>query len=91
MGRRLGVRGKKKGSIARVVTKGRPRVSAKTRRATIKFTPEQHQLIRDRARSRGLKATVWMRSILLQAATSQSSAEGGRGYVRIREPNGETI
>jgi hypothetical protein len=70
---------------------GRARVSAKTRRATIKFTPEQHQLIRDRARSRGVKATVWMRAILLQAATSQSSAEGGRGYIRIREPNGETI
>lgn len=67
------------------------RVSAKTRRATIKFTPDQHQLIRERARSRGVKPTVWMRSILLSAATSQSAAEGGRGYIRIKEPTGETI
>jgi hypothetical protein len=66
------------------------RVSPKTKRATIKFTPEQHRLIHDRARMRGVKATIWMRSILLQAATSQSSAEGGRGYVRIKEPSGET-
>jgi hypothetical protein len=67
------------------------RVSAKTRRATIKFTPEQHQTIHERARSRGVKPTVWMRSILLQAAASQSAAEGGRGYIRIKEPTGETI
>ena len=67
------------------------RVSAKTRRATIKFTPEQLQLINDRARTRGVKTTVWMRAILLQAATSQSGAEGGRGYIRIREPNGDMI
>jgi hypothetical protein len=67
------------------------RVSAKTRRATIKFSPEQLQLIRERARTRGVKTTVWMRSILLQAATSQAAAEGGRGYIRIREPNGDTI
>jgi hypothetical protein len=67
------------------------RISAKTRRATIKFTPEQHQAIHERARSRGVKTTVWMRSILLQAAASSSTAEGGRGYIRIKEPTGETI
>jgi hypothetical protein len=77
--------------MAQTVQAKKERISAKTRRATIKFTPEQHQLIHERARSRGVKATVWMRSILLQAATSQSSAEGGRGYVRIKEPTGETI
>jgi len=77
--------------VPRVETRGSaPVVSAKTRRVIIKFTPEQHELIRARALSRGLKTTVWMRSILLQAATNQSSAEGGRGYVRIREPNGDT-
>ena len=67
------------------------KVSAKTQRATIKFTPEQHQMIRDRARSKGVKATVWMRSVLLQAAVSTSTAEGGRGYIRIKEPSGETL
>lgn len=67
------------------------RISAKTQRATVKLTPDQLQLIHDRARLRGVKTAVWMRSILLQAAKSQSSAEGGRGYIRIKEPSGETI
>lgn len=67
------------------------RIAAKTLRATIKVTPDQLRLIRDRARSRGLKTAVWMRSILLQVAKSQSGAEGGRGYIRIKEPTGETI
>jgi hypothetical protein len=67
------------------------RISAKTRRATVKLTPDQLQLIHDRARLRGVKTAVWMRSILLQAAKSQSAAEGGRGYIRIKEPTGETI
>jgi hypothetical protein len=77
--------------MVQATVKKKKRVSAKTRRATIKFTPDQHQLISDRARTRGVKTTVWMRAILLQAAASRSAAEGGRGYIRIKEPNGDTI
>ena len=66
-------------------------ISAKTRRAVVKLTDDQLQMIHDRARSRGVKPAVWMRSILLQAAKSQSGAEGGRGYIRIKEPTGEMI
>lgn len=69
---------------------GKRHVNAKTRRVMIKVTPEQYRIITDRARSRGLPAAVWMRAILLLAATSQAGAEGGRGYVRIREPSGNT-
>jgi hypothetical protein len=57
--------------------------------ATIKLTPEQRRLISQRAKNCNVRVSVWMRSILLQAA--QSAARGsGDGYLRIREPDGVT-
>lgn len=56
----------------------------KTRFVGIKFTPEQYRAIEQRAERRGMRASVWMRSILLQAASRPLSD----GYLRIREPDG---
>jgi mobilization protein NikA len=62
-------------------------VQSKTKVASLKLTPEQHKLIDQRARQCGVRMSVWMRSILLQAARRQSH----EGYLRIREPDGATI
>jgi len=66
-------------------------VQPKTKVATIKLTPEQDRLIDQRAKRCGVRKSVWMRSILLQAAHAAPSHVGrGDGYLRIREPNGAT-
>jgi hypothetical protein len=57
--------------------------------ATVKMTPEQRRLINQRAKLRGVRVSVWMRSILLQAAQS-AAREPSDGYLRIREPDGVT-
>jgi hypothetical protein len=62
-------------------------VPFKTRSLTVKLTPEQYALIEDRSESQGLRVSVWVRSILLQAATSPRN---GR-FLRIHEPNGAKI
>jgi hypothetical protein len=59
----------------------------KTKTASMKLTPEQYKLIDQRAKQRGIRMSTWMRSILLQAATSKYAQEG---YLRIREPDGVT-
>lgn len=56
----------------------------KTRFVGLKLTPDQYRVIEQRAERRGMRASVWMRSILLQAASRPSSD----GYLRIREPDG---
>lgn len=61
-------------------------VPSKSKVATIKLTPDQHKLIDMRAKRCGVRMSVWMRSILLQAASRQAS----EGYLRIREPDGVT-
>ena len=61
-------------------------VPSKTSVVTLKLTPEQHRLIDQRAKQCGVRMSVWMRSILLQAASRQAS----EGYLRIREPDGVT-
>lgn len=61
-------------------------VPPKSKVASIKLTPDQHKLIDQRAKRCGVRMSVWMRSILLQAASRQSS----EGYLRIREPDGVT-
>lgn len=66
-------------------------IPSKTKAATVKMTPEQYRLIEQRAKRRGVLPSVWMRSILLQAATSKvSNDERGRGFLHIREPDGAT-
>jgi uncharacterized protein (DUF1778 family) len=62
-------------------------VKHKTVTASVKLTPEQHKMIDQRAQQRGVRMSVWMRSILLQAASRQAQ----EGYLRIREPDGDTI
>lgn len=57
--------------------------------ATIKMTPEQRRIIAQRAKICGVRVSVWMRSVLLQAAKS-ASREPEDGYLRIREPDGAT-
>lgn len=59
-------------------------VEPKTKMLSVKFTPEQRRMIDQRARRCGVKTTVWMRSILLQAARTAAA----QGYLRIREPDG---
>jgi hypothetical protein len=63
-------------------------VSAKTKVVTLKMTPEQYRNVDQRAQQCGVKISVWMRSILLQAADRHQTSEG---YLRIKEPNGKTI
>ena len=62
-------------------------VKAKTKSTTLKLTPDQHKLIDQRAKECGVRMSVWMRSILLQAASKHAQ----EGYLRIREPDGATI
>ena len=57
--------------------------------ATIKMSHEQRQLINQRAKKCGVRASVWMRSILMQAVKS-AGREPEDGYLRIREPDGVT-
>jgi len=58
-------------------------VQTKTMVASLKLTPDQHKMIDQRARKCGVRMSVWMRSVLLQAASKQVK----EGYIRIREPN----
>ena len=66
---------------------GHTTTQPKTKNASFKLTPEQHKMIDQRAKQCGVRMSVWMRLILLQAASRQAS----EGYLRIREPNGDTI
>jgi hypothetical protein len=59
----------------------------KSRKTTIKLTPDQHRMIDQRAKKCGVAISVWMRSILLQAASRNPS----EGYLRIREPDGAIV
>lgn len=61
-------------------------VPVKTKIAAVKLTPAQYKAIEQRAEQCGVRVSVWMRSILLQAANRQAS----EGYIRIREPDGAT-
>jgi len=56
----------------------------KDRHITIKLTAEHVRILDQRAKRCGVSRAVWMRSILLQAA----SKEPNEGYVRLKEPNG---
>ena len=66
-----------------------PRVTLYPKVATIKMSLAQRQLIDQRAKQCGVRASVWMRSILMQAAKS-AAREPVDGYLRIKEPNGVT-
>jgi hypothetical protein len=66
-----------------------PRATLYPEVATIKMSSEQRRLINQRAKQCGVRASVWMRSILMQAAQSASRQQTD-GYLRIREPNGVT-
>jgi hypothetical protein len=61
-------------------------VHAKTRPVAFKVTPEQYEMIEERARQRGMLVGPWMRAVVLQAANAPSN---GR-FIRIYEPNGAT-
>ncbi|HEY6357724.1 MAG TPA: hypothetical protein VIX35_05745 [Vicinamibacterales bacterium] len=66
-----------------------PRATLYPSVASIKMSTEQLRLINQRAKHCGVRPSVWMRTVLMQAA--QSAARGvGDGYIRIREPNGVT-
>jgi hypothetical protein len=58
----------------------------KTKAAGFKITPEQYQMLEQRAEHCGVRLSAWMRSILLQAASQKPR----KGYLRIREPDGAT-
>ncbi len=59
-------------------------------RASIKMGAEQMKLIKQRAKTCGVRPSVWMRSILMQAAKSASREQPADGYIRVREPEGIT-
>lgn len=66
-------------------------IPSRSKIASFKLTPEQHRLIDQRARKCGVRMSVWMRSILLQAASAEPARVGrGGGYLHIREPDGAT-
>jgi len=62
-------------------------VVIKTKGKTIRLTPEQFRTIAQRAEQCGVRMSIWMRSILLQAAASKAD----KGYLRIREPDGDSV
>lgn len=64
-----------------------PSRATHTKTATFKLTPEQDRLIKQRAKQCGVRTSIWIRTILLQAATRKAR----EGYLRIREPDGATI
>lgn len=59
----------------------------KTKKLNLKVTPEQHRALEQRATSTGLRLGTWIRLIVLQAASQKPR----KGYLHIREPNGDTI
>jgi len=61
-------------------------IPLKTKQTAIRFAPEQYRLLEQRAEHCGLRLNVWMRSILVQAATQKPR----KGYLHIREPDGTT-
>ena len=60
------------------------RKPVKTKTVAIKFTPEQHDMIAERAERCKLSVATWMRHVLTQAASRPAQ----NGYLRIHEPNG---
>ena len=62
-------------------------VQVKTKGVTIKLTPEQYRTIAHRAEQCGVRMSTWMRWILMQAGNSKAD----KGYLRIREPDGEIV
>jgi len=56
----------------------------KDRVVSLKFTTDQVRDIEARAKRCGVSRSVWMRTILCQAATRQPA----EGYLRIKEPDG---
>jgi hypothetical protein len=67
-------------------------IQSKVKVATIRLTPDQHKAIDQRARRCGVHMSVWIRSILLQVVTQNAATdERGRGFLRIREPDGAVI
>lgn len=65
------------------------RATIYTEVSSIKMTPEQRRIINQRAKACGVRVSVWMRSILMQAAQS-ANRQPSDGYLRIREPDGVT-
>jgi hypothetical protein len=57
--------------------------------ATIRMSAEQLRLINLRAKHCGVRPSVWMRSVLMQAVKS-AGRNPTDGYLRIREPDGVT-
>lgn len=61
-------------------------VQFKTKQAAIRFNDEQYRQLEQRAKHCGVRVSVWMREILLQAASQKPR----KGYLHIREPDGAT-
>ena len=59
----------------------------KDRVVNTKFTVEQVRLMDARAKRCGVSRSVWIRTILIQAATRQPA----EGFVRIKEPDGSIL
>lgn len=51
---------------------------------SLKLTAEQARSIEARAKKCGVSRSVWMRMILIQAATRQAA----KGFLSIKEPDG---
>ena len=66
-----------------------PRATLYPMVATIKMSTEQLRLINQRAKQCGVRPSVWMRTILMQAAQSAAKNPSDK-YLRIREPDGVT-
>ena len=56
----------------------------KSKIVVFKVTPDQYSMIEQRAQKCGVRLSVWIRSLLLQAVDRPAK----KGYLRVREPNG---
>jgi hypothetical protein len=63
------------------------KIANKTKLVAFKITPEQYHLIEQRAEKCGVRVSVWMRTIVSQAAISRPGKDGD---LIVREPNGAT-
>ena len=59
----------------------------KTDSITIRLTAEQRRAIEQRAEQCGLRVAVWMRTILVQAATRPATD----GRIHLKEPDGTLV
>jgi len=65
-------------------------MSHKTVVLHVRFSPEQRKILEAKAKRCGVRLSVWIRLIALQCARIEARSSE-RGYLRIKEPNGDAL